>query len=53
MTRALALLGALVGGAWADLTTTGALALVASDGSNARLYNTGTASESSTLRRVA
>ena len=42
-----------IGGAWADLTTTGALALVASDGSNARLYNTGTAGESSTLRRVA
>lgn len=42
-----------IGGAWADLTTTGALALVASDGSNARLYNTGTADESSILRRVA
>jgi len=42
-----------IGGAWADLTATGALALVASDGSNARLYNTGTADESSTLRRVA
>jgi len=42
-----------IGGAWQDMTGLGALALVASDGQNVRLYNTGTASESSTLRRVA
>jgi hypothetical protein len=42
-----------IGGAWQDLTGLGALALVVSDGSNVRLHNTGTASESSTLRRVA
>jgi hypothetical protein len=42
-----------IGGAWQDMTGVGALALVASDGQNVRLYNTGTASESSTLRQVA
>jgi hypothetical protein len=42
-----------IGGAWADYSAVGALVLVVSDGSNARLYNTGTAAESSTLRRVA
>jgi hypothetical protein len=42
-----------IGGAWQDLTGPGALALVVSDGQNVRLYNTGTASESSVLRRVA
>jgi hypothetical protein len=42
-----------IGGAWQDMTGLGALALVASDGQNVRLYNTGTASESSVLRRVA
>jgi len=42
-----------IGGAWQDMTGLGALTLVASDGQNVRLYNTGTASESSTLRRVA
>ena len=42
-----------IAGAWTDYSAAGALVLVVSDGSNARLYNTGTASESSTLRRVA
>jgi hypothetical protein len=42
-----------IGGAWQDMTGLGALALVVSDGQNVRLYNTGTASESSVLRRVA
>jgi hypothetical protein len=42
-----------IGGAWQDMTGVGALTLVASDGQNVRLYNTGSASESSTLRRVA
>jgi hypothetical protein len=42
-----------IGGTWQDYSSTGALALVVSDGSNARLYNTGTASENSTLKRVA
>jgi hypothetical protein len=40
-------------GAWTDYSAVGALVLVVSDGSNVRLYNTGTASESNTLRRVA
>jgi hypothetical protein len=42
-----------IGGAWQDMTGLGALALVASDGQNVRLINTGAASESSVLRRVA
>jgi hypothetical protein len=42
-----------IGGAWQDMTDPGALAPVMSDGQNVRLYNTGTASESSVLRRVA
>jgi hypothetical protein len=42
-----------IGGAWQDLTGLGALALVVSDGQNVRLHNTGAASESSVLRRVA
>jgi len=43
----------LIGGAWTDYSTTGALVLVVSDGTNARLYNTGTSAETSTLKRVA
>ena len=39
--------------AWSDYSTVGALVLVVSDGSNVRLINTGTASESSILKRVA
>jgi hypothetical protein len=42
-----------IGGAWQDYSGSGALILVVSDGINARLYNTGAAAESSTLRRVA
>ena len=42
-----------IGGAWTDYSAVGALALVVSDGSNARLYNTGTAAEASTLKRAA
>ena len=42
-----------IGGAWTDYSAVGALVLVVSDGSNVRLYNTGTAAETSTLRRVA
>jgi len=42
-----------IGGAWTDYGTTGALVLVVSDGSNARLYNTGTSAETSILKRVA
>jgi hypothetical protein len=42
-----------IAGAWTDFSAVGALVLVVSDGSNARLYNTGTAAETSTLRRVA
>jgi len=42
-----------IAGAWTDYSAVGALVLVVSDGSNARLYNTGTAAEASTLRRVA
>jgi len=41
-----------VDGAWKDLTGTGAVALVISDGSNVRLYNTGSADEDSHLREV-
>ena len=42
-----------IGGAWTDYSTTGALVLVVSDGTNARLYNTGTSAETSILKRVA
>lgn len=42
-----------IGGAWTDYSTTGAFVLVVSDGSNARLYNTGSASDTSVLKRVA
>jgi len=42
-----------IAGAWTDYSALGALMLVVSDGNNVRLYNTGTAAESSTLRRVA
>jgi hypothetical protein len=42
-----------IAGAWTDFSAVGALVLVVSDGSNVRLYNTGTAAETSTLRRVA
>jgi hypothetical protein len=42
-----------IGGAWTDYSAAGALVLVVSDGSNVRLYNTGTAAETSTLRAVA
>lgn len=38
---------------WTDYGTTGALVLVVSDGTNARLYNTGSASDTSVLKRVA
>ena len=41
-----------INGAWHDLTGVGALALVFSDGSNVRLYNTGTADESSVLKPI-
>jgi len=41
-----------IGGAWTQLCAPGTLCLVMSDGSNVRLYNAGTASESSTLREV-
>jgi len=42
-----------IAGAWTDFSAVGALVLVVSDGSNVRLYNTGTAAETSTLRSVA
>jgi len=42
-----------IAGAWADYSAAGALVLVVSDGIHVRLYNTGTAAETSTLRRVA
>jgi len=42
-----------IGGAWTDYSAVGALVLVVSDGGSVRLYNTGTAAETSTLRRVA
>ena len=42
-----------IGGEWIDYSTTGALILVVSDGTNARLYNTGTSAETSILKRVA
>jgi hypothetical protein len=42
-----------IGGAWTDFSAVGALVLVVSDGGSVRLYNTGTAAETSTLRRVA
>jgi hypothetical protein len=42
-----------IGGAWTDYSAAGALVLVVSDGSNVRLYNTGTTAESSTMRRIA
>ena len=42
-----------IGGAWTDYSTVGAFTLVVSDGTNARLYNTGTSAETSTLKRVA
>jgi len=42
-----------IAGAWTDYSTVGALVIVVSDGSNVRLYNTGTATESSTLRKIA
>jgi hypothetical protein len=42
-----------IGGAWTDYSTTGAFVLVVSDGSNVRLYNTGSASDTSVLKRVA
>jgi hypothetical protein len=42
-----------IGGAWTDYGAAGALVLVVSDGANARLLNTGTAPDTSTLRRVA
>ena len=38
---------------WTDYSTTGALVLVVSDGTNVRLYNTGSSSDTSTLKRVA
>jgi hypothetical protein len=38
---------------WQDYSSVGALTLIVSDGSNARLYNTGAAGENSTLKRVA
>ena len=42
-----------INNAWTDYSTTGALVLVVSDGINARLYNTGSASDTSILKRVA
>jgi hypothetical protein len=42
-----------IGDSWQDYSSVGALILIVSDGSNARLYNTGAASENSTLKRVA
>ena len=42
-----------INNAWTDYSTTGALVLVVSDGTNARLYNTGSASDTSILKRVA
>jgi hypothetical protein len=38
---------------WQDYSSVGALILIVSDGSNARLNNTGAAGENSTLKRVA
>jgi len=42
-----------INNAWTDYSTTGAFVLVVSDGTNARLYNTGSSSDTSTLKRVA
>jgi hypothetical protein len=42
-----------IGGLWQDMIGLGVLALVASDGQNVRLYNTGVVAENSILRRVA
>jgi len=42
-----------IDGMWTDYSTVGAFVLVVSDGDSVRLYNTGTATETSTLRRVA
>ena len=41
-----------IDGTWKDLTGVGGVALVISDGSNVRLYNTGSADEDSHLREV-
>jgi hypothetical protein len=42
-----------INGTWTDYSSTGALVLVVSDGTNARLCNTGSASDTSILKRVA
>jgi len=41
-----------IAGAWNTLIAAGGIGLIMSDGANVRLYNAGTASESSTLKEV-
>jgi len=41
-----------IAGAWNTLIPAGGIGLIMSDGANVRLYNAGTASESSTLKEV-
>jgi len=42
-----------IGRTWIDYGTVGTLTIVVSDGTNARLYNTGTSTETNILKRVA